>query len=78
MNKEEIKNFIEENYYTYRINVEESEEKYFIEINFIESGLTIYVTIVKHYIVGETTKNMFKDELKNIINFEIASKFKRY
>lgn len=78
MNIEEIKSFIEENYYTNGINVEESEEKFFIEINFITSGLTIYVSIVKHYIVGETSKNMFKERLKNIINFEIASKFKRY
>lgn len=78
MNIEELKSFIEENYLTYGINVEESEEKFFIEITFIESGLTIYVSIYKDYIVGETTKKMFKERLKNIINFEIADKFKRY
>lgn len=78
MNIEELKSFIEENYLTYGINVEECKERFFIEINFIESGLTIYVSIDKHYIVGETTKKMFKERLKNIINFEIADKFKRY
>lgn len=78
MNKEEIKNFIEENYYIRRITIEESKEKYLIEIDFITAGLTIYVSVVKYYVVGNVTKKMFFERLKNDINFEISEKFKRF
>ena len=74
MNKEEVKNFIEENYYIREITIEGSEEKYFIEIDFITAGLTIYVSVVKDYV----TKKMFFERLKNDINFEISNKFKRF